>query len=186
MNLALALGLYLRLGMSHGSGSSAANFRLTPTNGSYRLKGYIFELWNPTTSKWHAIYPFGPDGAVHTAWGAGEITADDADGDAPAYNASGSYRYLSPNFELYNPTTAKFHVPSIDGGAGAEYLTWGDSDATANPAGSAFSSAPTGANFRVTALGIFQLTHRSSGLFHTIYGFGAEGAVQTAIAAGES
>lgn len=43
-----------------------------PEGGSWRVKDGNFQLWNPTTEKYHTFFPTGPEGALTTSWGAGE------------------------------------------------------------------------------------------------------------------
>lgn len=47
-----------------------------PANGSYRVvtneDGTFMQFYNPTTGKYHTLFPDGPEGAVTTNWGPGE------------------------------------------------------------------------------------------------------------------
>ena len=43
-----------------------------PEGGSYRFKDGNLQFWNPTTEKYHTLFPFGPEGSVTSEWGAGE------------------------------------------------------------------------------------------------------------------
>lgn len=43
-----------------------------PSGGNYRFKNGQFQIYNPTTAKFHALFPYGAEGAVAIAFGPGE------------------------------------------------------------------------------------------------------------------
>jgi hypothetical protein len=44
---------------------AVGSWRVNPANGH-------FQLWNPTTEKYHTLYPDGPEGSIAISWGPGE------------------------------------------------------------------------------------------------------------------
>lgn len=197
MQLGLAFGLYLRLGMlrscAAGLGAGAStNFRITPTDSNYRILGGLqFQLWNDETAGFNGFFPIGPDNTLMTAWGDKDVTASSSDADALDFDANADFRFVTDAsgealLELWNPTTSAFHAPWIDGADGDLHLVWSVSDATANGSGAAFAKSPANSNFRISSGGLLQLAHATSGKFHTVWAVGPNGAVMEDIGVGES
>jgi hypothetical protein len=192
MQPGFAFGLCLRLGMlrscSAGLASGAStNLRISPTNSNYRiLSGLQVQLWNDDTSGFHGWFPIGPAGAIQSAWGDKDATASSTDADALDFSANADFRFVTPLLELWNPTTAAFHAPWIDGADDDLHIVWGVADAAANGLGVAFPQSPLTGNFRLSSGGLLQLAHATSGKFHTVWSLGQNGSVHESIGVGES
>lgn len=174
-----------------GGGEPSTNFRISPANSNYRILGGLnHQWWNDETNGFHGWFPNGPAGEILTAWGDKDATASSPDADALDFGANQDFRFVMDAtgeslFEKWNPVTAGFHAPWIDGPDNGLYLVWSVKDVTANGAGNPFTTAPADGNFRMSAGGLLQLKHATSGKFHTVWGRGQNGAVEESIGAGE-
>lgn len=187
----LALGLGLNRWLAIAGGGIAVPpldvLRVSPADANYRILTKQHQLWNPDTAGFHGWFPSGPAGAIQTAWGAKDATASDPDADAVDYDPDADFWFVAPLLLMWNPITAGYHAPWIDGEDGAEEIVWGLQSDAPEPLGApgTIPRNPPLGNFRVTELNIFQLAHATSGKFHTVWAVGADGQVRESIGVGE-
>jgi hypothetical protein len=158
--------------------------RTNPTDGTYRVKTNVLQIWNDTTELYHPFFCDGHD--VVSVYGAGDASAADADADMTASPVDGTYRVKNKNLQAWNEITELYHEFYPYGPNGGIVTIWGDGDSSPADPDEAINGNDPDADFRVINNGTtLQKWNPYTEQYHTLTLTGANAAIREAWGIGE-